>query len=61
MTSTEFHSDNHRRLNILAGVWDTTITMMGADCAEGVSSKATDGVIGVSARARMRAAAPVEM
>ncbi|WP_338720425.1 DUF1579 family protein [Devosia sp. XK-2] len=39
---TDFHSENHRRLNILAGVWDTTITLIGVDGAEGATSLAVD-------------------
>ena len=30
------------RLNILAGIWDTTITMLNPDGSEGDVSKATD-------------------
>ena len=39
MTQTDFHSGHYRRLNILAGAWDTTITMIGDDGAEGGTSR----------------------
>lgn len=39
MTEPGFPTDNHKRLNILAGVWDTTITMLGAN---GEVSRAID-------------------
>jgi hypothetical protein len=42
MTKTNFHSEHHRRLNILAGAWDTTITMIEDDGTEGGTSRATD-------------------
>lgn len=42
MTQTSFPSEHHRRLNILAGAWDTTITMLEADGAEGSTSRASD-------------------
>lgn len=42
MTETTFHSEHHRRLNILAGAWDTTITMLGPDGSAGETSSASD-------------------
>lgn len=39
---TNFHSEHHRRLNILCGAWDTTIVMMEGDGTEGGTSWATD-------------------
>lgn len=42
MTETEFHSESHKRLNVLAGVWDTTITMLDANGDNGETSQATD-------------------
>lgn len=42
MTEPEFHTDAHKRLHILAGVWDTTITMLGANGEEGEVSRAID-------------------
>ena len=42
MTQTNFLSDHHRRLSILAGTWDTSITMVEADGTEGGTSKARD-------------------
>lgn len=41
MMQIDFKSEHHRRLNLLAGAWDTTITAVDAD-GEGVVSKATD-------------------
>ena len=38
----EFPTEHHRRLNILAGAWDTSIVMIGADGNEGDRSQATD-------------------
>ena len=40
--TTQFHSEHHARLNMLAGLWDTVITMLGPDGSEGESSQATD-------------------
>jgi hypothetical protein len=37
---SDFHSEHHRRLNVLAGAWDTTITMM--EGAEAGTSRATE-------------------
>lgn len=40
MTQTNFPSEHHRRLNILAGAWDTAITMIEANGTEGGTSRA---------------------
>lgn len=37
-----FHSPDHERLNVLAGAWDTTITMLSADGTSGNVSQASD-------------------
>ena len=37
-----FHSDHRRRLDILAGGWDTTITAVGPDGTPGEASRASD-------------------
>jgi hypothetical protein len=42
MPQTKFHSEHHRCLNILAGAWDTTITMIKGDSSDGEISRATD-------------------
>jgi len=42
MTLTKFPSEHHSRLNILAGAWDTSITMIEADGTEGGTSQASD-------------------
>jgi hypothetical protein len=42
MTQTAFHSEHHRRLNVLAGAWDTTITMLKPDGTAGDASQASD-------------------
>ena len=42
MTEMIFHSDHHRRLNVLAGAWETTITMLNPDGTAGDVSRASD-------------------
>ena len=42
MAKGEFPTEHHRRLNILAGAWDTSIVMIEADGSEGGRSQASD-------------------
>jgi hypothetical protein len=42
LLKNQFPSERHKRLNVLAGVWDTTITTLNSDGSEGGASKATD-------------------
>lgn len=42
MTQANFPSEHHRRLNVLAGSWDTSITMIETDGTEGGTSRASD-------------------
>lgn len=42
MTQEDFPTEHHRRLNILAGAWDTAITMVEADGTDGGTSRASD-------------------
>ncbi len=42
MTPTIFHSEHHRRLNVLAGAWRTTITQLTADGSESDRTTASD-------------------
>ena len=42
MIQSAFHSEHHRRLNVLYGTWQNTITALEPDGSEGETSRATD-------------------
>lgn len=42
MIQPAFHSEHHRRLDVLVGAWDTTITMLNHDGTAGDPSHASD-------------------
>lgn len=42
MTQADFPTEHHRRLNVLAGAWDTSITVIEADGTEGGISRGSD-------------------